>query len=382
MFRLLTEKKNRKGGFTLVELLVTLAVMTLALGLLVQLSFQFYKRYAQVEQRWIVQNAAKRVMQYFEATNEALANSTNVALFYTEPSLRGEVEAYSDTSIMQGVPATGNGTYAYIYTKPASNPDLGDVIWVVERATAEKPNPTPVNLTEHILGESIPLSISFHVSTTPVEVTKGEPVENPDGSTTIPYVYGGGEDEYLTNTVDIVISTPASAGGNYTLTTSYTMNNLAQNQQINYDASGICATSGNVYIAGWSDDAIDCPVNTGDSRMQYATQEANILRYVSTASFLSSQNTATADFDAEGAGLCFGALCMEGSAIGTQVKGALRDFRDNVLAKSDLGNTIIDKYYNEWSPALVAAAQEHPSLKTVGKIVLVPASVVAFFTAE
>ena len=43
---------------------------------------------------------------------------------------------------------------------------------------------------------------------------------------------------------------------------------------------------------------------------------------------------------------------------------------------------IIDKYYNEWSPALVAAAQEHPSLKTVGKIVLVPASVVAFFTAE
>ena len=28
MFRLLTEKKNRKGGFTLVELLVTLAVMT------------------------------------------------------------------------------------------------------------------------------------------------------------------------------------------------------------------------------------------------------------------------------------------------------------------------------------------------------------------
>ena len=383
MFRLLTEKKKHKGGFTLVELLVTLAVMTLALGLLVQLSYQFYRRYAQVEQRWTVQNAAKRVMQYFEATNEALSNSTNVALYYTYSESRAEVAPYpNDLSTMQGVPSEGNSTYAYIYTKPASDPALGDVIWVVERATTENPNPTPVNLTEYILGESIPLSISFHVSTTPVEVTKGEPVENPDGSTTIPYVYGGGEDAYLTNTVDIVISTPASAGGNYVLTTSYTMNNLAQNQQINYDASGICKTAGDVYIAGWSDDSIACPVNTGDSRMQYATQEANILRYVSTASFLSSQNTGTEGFDAEGAGLCFGALCMEGSAIGTQVKGALRDFRDNVLAKSELGNTIIDKYYNEWSPTLVAAAQEHPSLKTLGKIVLVPASVVAFFTAE
>ena len=74
MFRLLTEKKKSKGGFTLVELLVTLALLSMTLGLLLQLTFQFYKRYNQVEQRWIVQNAAKRVMQYFEATNEALSN--------------------------------------------------------------------------------------------------------------------------------------------------------------------------------------------------------------------------------------------------------------------------------------------------------------------
>ena len=382
MFRFSQAKKKKNGGFTLVELLVTVAVLSVTLGLAVQLSHQFYKRYAQIEQRWIVQNAARRVMDYFEQTNEALTNSTNVALFYTDPENRGEVEAYADVSKMQGVPAAGNGTYAYIYTKPAADPTLGDVIWVVERANETNVTPTPVNLTEYNLGENVPLSIAFRVSTTPVEVTKGEAVQNPDGTTTVPYVYGGGEDAYLTNTVDIIISTPSSLGGNYTLTTSFTMNNIAQNQQVNYDAGGICETAGNVYIAGWSDAEIDCPVNTGDSRMQYATEKANILRYVSTASFLSSQNTGTAGFDAEGAGLCFGALCMEGSAVGTQVKGALRDFRDNVLAKTELGNTVIDKYYNEWSPALVAAAEAHPSLKTFGKIVLIPASVIAFFTAE
>lgn len=387
MFRLLTEKKKSKGGFTLVELLVTLAILLLTLGLVGQLSIQIYKRYAQVEQRWLVQNAAKRVMQYFESTNEALSNASNVALFYNNTESRAEVAPYlGNVNKMQGVPSAGNSSYAYIYTKPAADPSLGDVIWVVERVNDENQNPEPMNLTEYILGESVPLSISFRVAINPEKVTRGEDVTYVDGAgkvqTSAVYNYGGGEDAYLTNTVDIVISAPASVGGNYVLTTSYTMNNLAQNQQINYDAKGICATDGDVFIAGWSNETIPCPVSVSEERMGYATKDANILRYVSTASFLESQNTATGSFDAEGAGLCFGALCMEGSAIGTQVKGALRDFRDNVLRKTDLGNTIIDKYYNEWSPALLAAAEEHPAVKTVGKMVLIPASVVAFFVAE
>lgn len=378
MFRKMTESKPRKGGFTLVEMLVTVTILALVTLLALQLSQAFYRRYAMIEQRWIVQNAAKRVMQYFESENESLANSTNVALFYVDPSNSAPVPTYNDTSVMQGVPATGNDTYAYIFTQPATNPDLGDVIWVLERGEGK----TPVNLTEYILHEEIPLKIEFNVSTVPIAVSKGETIVNPDGTTTVPYTYGGGEDAYLTNTVDVTISTPESVGGNYKLTTSFTMNNIVQNQQINYDSGKICETEGNAYIAGWSDPDIACPIDVTEERAGYAAQPANILRYISSESFLNSQNTDTADFSVEGAGLCFGALCMEGSPIGTQVKGALRDFRDNVLAKTDFGNTIIDKYYNEWSPALLAAAAEHPSLKTIGKIVLVPASVVAFFTAE
>ncbi|MGN0571608.1 MAG: type II secretion system protein J [Candidatus Fimenecus sp.] len=374
----MTEKKSRKNGFTLVELLVTVTILSIVTLLTVQLSNAFFRRYAMIEARWTVQNAAKRVMQYFESENESLANSTSVSLYYTEPEKRGTVAASADASVMQGVPATGNDTYAYIYTMPASDPTQGDVIWVLERGEGK----TPVNLTEYILEEEIPLNIEFNVSTVPIEVSKGETIVNADGTTTVPYTYGGGEDAYLTNTVDVTISTPQSVGGNFTLTTSFTMNNIMQNQQINYENGAVCETEGDAYIAGWSNENIACPVDTTAERMDYATQSANILRYISTESFLNSQNTDTADFSAEGAGLCFGALCMEGSAVGTQVKGALRDFRDNVLAKSDFGNRIIDQYYNEWSPALLSAAKEHPSLKTFGKIVLIPASVVAFFAAE
>ncbi|MGN0519894.1 MAG: type II secretion system protein [Candidatus Fimenecus sp.] len=378
MFRKKAEKKARKNGFTLVELIVTVTILSIVTLMTVQLSNSFYHRYAMIEARWTVQNAAKRVMQYFQSENESLANSTSVSLFYTDPDDRGTVPASADPSLMQGVPATGNDTYAYIYTMPASDPTQGDVIWVLERGEGK----TPVNLTEYILDEEVPLNIAFSVSTVPIEVSKGETIVNPDGSTTVPYTYGGGEDKYLTNTVDVTISTPVSVGGNFSLTTSFTMNNIMQNQQINYENGVVCKTSGDVYVAGWDDENIDCPVDTTVDRLQYATQSANILRYISAESFLNSQNTDTADFSAEGAGLCFGALCMEGSSIGTQVKGALRDFRDNVLAKSEFGNTIIDKYYNEWSPALLRAAAEHPSLKTLGKIVLVPASVIAFFAAE
>lgn len=370
--------KSNKHGFTLVELLVTVTILSIVTLMTVQLSSAFYRRYAMIEARWTVQNATKRVMEYFKLNNESLANSTAMSLYYTEPEKCGTVPAADDPTVMQGVPDKGNDTYAYIYVMPSADPSKGDVIWLLERGKDK----TPVNLTEYILGSEIPLNITFNVSTVPIEVSRGETITNPDGSTTVPYTYGGGEDEYLPNTVDITISAPKSVGGNYSLMTSFTLNNLMQNQLINYENGEVCKTARDAYIAGWSVENVPCPVDTTEERMGYAAQPANILRYISVESFLNSQNNEAGRFEVQGMGLCFGALCMQGSAMETQVKGALRDFRDNVLAKTELGNTVIDKYYNEWSPALVAAAEEHPSLLKIGKIVLVPASVVAFFAAE
>ena len=251
------------------------------------------------------------------------------------------------------------------------------MIYVLERGEGK----TPVNLTEYLLDEEVPLDIKFSVSVVPQEVYRGEATTDAEGNTTVPYSYGGGEDAYLQTTVDVTISTPESIGGNYTLTTSFTMNNMMQNQRVNYEGGTPCRVAAcGIGIAGWDDPDLECPVST--SLYPYATKSANILRYVSAQSFLESQNTNGADLNVQGAGLCFSNLVMADSPIGWQVKGALRDFRDNVLAKTDLGNQIIDKYYNEWSPALVAAAEENPAVKTLGKLVLIPASVVALFIAD
>ena len=375
MLAKLKNKLKSKQGITLVELLVTIALMAMVTGLTIQLAHSFLQSYSIVQARWRTQNAAQQVMQFFRLQNESLSNSASISLFYTETEQ--PVADYEDPTDMQGVPSTGNDTYAYIYSQPASDPVLGDVIYVLERGEGK----TPVNLTEYLIDEEVPLDIKFSVSVVPQEVFRGEATTDAEGNTTVPYSYGGGEDAYLPTTVDVTISTPESIGGNYTLTTSFTMNNMMQNQRVNYEGGTPCrvAASG-IGIAGWDDPDLECPVST--SLYPYATKSANILRYVSAQSFLESQNTNGADLNVQGAGLCFSNLVMADSPIGWQVKGALRDFRDNVLAKTDLGNQIIDKYYNEWSPALVAAAEENPAVKTLGKLVLIPASVVALFVAN
>lgn len=375
MLAKLKNKLKSKQGITLVELLVTIALMAMVTGLTIQLAHSFLQSYSIVQARWRTQNAAQQVMQFFRLQNESLSNSASISLFYTETEQ--PVADYEDPTDMQGVPSTGNDTYAYIYSQPASDPELGDVIYVLERGEGK----TPVNLTEYLIDEEVPLNIKFSVSVVPQEVFRGEATTDAEGNTTVPYSYGGGEDAYLPTTVDVTISTPESIGGNYTLTTSFTMNNMMQNQRVNYEGGTPCrvAASG-IGIAGWDDPDLECPVST--SLYPYATKSANILRYVSAQSFLESQNTNGADLNVQGAGLCFSNLVMADSPIGWQVKGALRDFRDNVLAKTELGNQIIDKYYNEWSPALVAAAEENPAVKTLGKLVLIPASVVALFIAD
>lgn len=375
MLAKLKNKLKSKQGITLVELLVTIALMAMVTGLTIQLAHSFLQSYSIVQARWRTQNAAQQVMQFFRLQNESLSNSASISLFYTETEQ--PVADYEDPTDMQGVPSTGNDTYAYIYSQPASDPELGDVIYVLERGEGK----TPVNLTEYLIDEEVPLDIKFSVSVVPQEVFRGEATTDAEGNTTVPYSYGGGEDAYLPTTVDVTISTPESIGGNYTLTTSFTMNNMMQNQRVNYEGGTPCrvAASG-IGIAGWDDPDLECPVST--SLYPYATKSANILRYVSAQSFLESQNTNGADLNVQGAGLCFSNLVMADSPIGWQVKGALRDFRDNVLAKTELGNQIIDKYYNEWSPALVAAAEKNPAVKTLGKLVLIPASVVALFIAD
>lgn len=386
-FRKKKEKNNK--GFTLVELLVTMIIMTLVLGLTVQVTQSFYHRYRMIEARWIAQNAAQKVMNYFELHSESLSNSAMISLFYTDATQPVNISpnppqdaSGNALSKMIGVPKESNNSYAYIYTQTDPlQPELGDLIYVLERGNVKQ----PVSLTYYLTKEHVPLDIHFEIAPNP------EGVENHGTQTEPDFVYEGGHDEYLRSTVDVIISTPRSIGGNYQLKTSFTMNNMAGNQRINFEGpdGSLTETGDNIFVAGWADAKLNAekkyPFTEEEltaTKYSKVLQPANILRYVSTQSFLESQNLTNKGVDIEGAGLCFGKLTMKGSAIESQVLNSLRDFRDNVLSKSALGNKIIDAYYTSWSPALVEMAQENPNLLKVGKCVLVPTSLFAMLLAD
>ena len=59
----------------------------------------------------------------------------------------------------------------------------------------------------------------------------------------------------------------------------------------------------------------------------------------------------------------------------------LRDFRDNTLKGTYLGDIIIDKYYNEWSPAIIKIGSKNETLKNIGRAVVTDTAIFIAMTS-
>lgn len=58
---------------------------------------------------------------------------------------------------------------------------------------------------------------------------------------------------------------------------------------------------------------------------------------------------------------------MAGTSMESAVVDTLRNFRDNTLKGTYLGDIIIDKYYNVWSPAIIKIGSKNETLKNIGR---------------
>lgn len=384
MFKCISKQLHKaKKGFTLIELMVTLLLLSIVTAMIAQVTYGIYNNYQLVQKRWRMQNEVNYIMKMFEGNKEALTTSHQADIFY---------DINCNSVPAEGVP---DETYSYFFAKPVDPDDLtqGYNLWYRQRKTTEN---------YQLNSSNIPISIEFTipVEPNPLQTNAVGEVKREDNEQGYATVQVPEEEKiYQRSTLLITISATGQYKDKYSLSTAFTLNNMLGNQQINYSFGEPTDTTKsekgeaweNVYLAGWTNSVIN---NSADNKaagypVEFTSGEdgfnearpGNVLRFVSIESFLSNNNPNGNNLDMMNK--CFISKLFMGTSLETPVKGAFRDFRDNVLAKTDIGCTIIDKYYNKWSPALNTALSEHPDIvKTAGRIAAVPAAIIAFFTSS
>lgn len=388
MFKFFTTQFHKaKKGFTLIELIVTLFLLAIVAAMTAQVAYGVFNNYQLVQKRWKMQNEVNYIMKMFEGNKEALTTSRQADIFY-------DLDCSS-------VPADGetdpDEIYSYFYAKPIDKNDLsqGYNLWYRDRKASES---YQLNNTD------IPIGVEFSIPVEPnplVTSASGEvtPTDNEQGYETVSVPV---EDKvYQKSTLTITISATGYMKDKYSLSTSFTLVNMLGNQQINYSFGEPVDPNkkpdgtpmSNVYLAGWTNNEINSvasnkaneyPVKfSGEAAdgVPYEQHAGNVIRFVSIESFLSSQNPSSNNMDM--VNKCFISKLFMGTSLEVPIKGAFRDFRDNVLSKTDIGCKIINEYYTVWSPKLNSALSEHPDLvKAVGRIAAVPVAIVAYFTAS
>ena len=159
----------------------------------------------------------------------------------------------------------------------------------------------------------------------------------------------------------------------YDLNSSFSFDNMKTNGQLVNcnNESGYYFTS--EYTAGWDSgtDTEGYPSNRQESGKTYpnSKRSGNVIRFISYNDSIGGALDADTG-DTETAFTCGTRWLMAGTDMESGVVKTLRDFRDNTLKGTYLGDIIIDKYYNEWSPAIIKIGSKNETLKNIGRTVV------------
>lgn len=390
MFKLI---HNRKG-ISLVELIVTVAIV----GLVIVLSGTVFSLFANTHEsaatRWQVQNAVRLASTKFETETDLIANSKMLDIFYDETIANGilydeanNTFTWKDGKTPYVVPNEGSKDedFSYIFSTPAYDKNeptryLGHFLYIKEFGQT-----TSKLFLENEGFGSVPVQVELSISTDELELETGDP-------------------SYQSNGIKLVMKSGNEEITDFQVETVYVLENFSASKTINHDGGKLILkeewVENNVakaYPCGWS----DATVNSGNKEMHgypktntnygadnskvynFSSAElqntGNVLRFLSPLSDMKVEDGDGQGTTSHKASCIQTWLFSDGTAASERVLDNFRNFRDNVLRGTEIGDWFIDFYYHDLSPFMIEnTAFMRPVLKFVSK----PLSYVCDFIAE
>lgn len=381
----------------MVELLVTVVVLGIVVAMAGTLLYQMTNFSNMSSYRYEIQNAVKMAYTKFETNRDEIVQAYQADVLY-DPIIAAGIEVTNtDPSNFEfiwpnGSPltlpadSTTDGSYTYIFSTPAYDSQgnsLGSLLFIRKYNSSEN----ELYLNPEGMG-TVPVEIQFSIAT-----------NNPKASDRYEYDYRDEETptKYINHSVKVNIKSGKDEVTNYAVDTSYTLENIMQNQKvINFEGNTLIAdsnwgTDGETGPAGWVSGTIDGYPTSSQDIFTYTdengvkqtvsyntvTKYGNIMRFISPEAFFSEDETSGET--TMGMASCLAHFSMSGSKLGEQVLDNLRMFRDNVLRGTEFGDWFIHQYYYVWSPFLI----EHTAfLKPVYQAILIPVSYACEFIAR
>lgn len=413
MFKLV--HKNRKG-FTMVELLVTLVVLGIVIGMAGNLLYQLTNFNNMANYRYEIQTAVRTAYNKFESKSNSIIQSYQADVLYDPNIASGitfTVEDISGVALKAGEhfnwnsgseplafsADSGDSLYTYIFSTPATSKDgnnLGMLLFIRNYNTETY----ELYLDPEGLG-TLPVEIRFSIGTNVPPVRSENDYDKKETPTS-----------YVSHSIGVIIKSGRDDVTEYAVDSAYTLENIMQNNKtINFVGSKLVYESawgedGKVGPAGWvygsKYDVTDednnvttvtvsnfpetSALNFADNGNQdivkaetdRLTEYGNIMRFISPEAYQSGNATDSQTDNIEMAS-CFTGWAMRGDEMAERVLDNLRDFRDEVLRGTEIGDWIIHEYYYTWSPFLI---ENTAFLKPVYQAVLVPVSYVCEFIAN